>query len=124
MNLMVEILTRICSVIIVILVLIIGIKYGLLMASLFLIISVVSLAHVMYVLNELKEHPTYYEDWKRWSKKSLNGRFYKFLVLIGAANSPTFEIEKLHLENMFYFTELKDENKNTCTIRIKEKEDK
>ena len=73
---------------------------------------------------EVCKNPDHYEDWKRWSKKSLNGRFYKFLVLIGAANSPTFEIEKLHLENMFYFTELKDEDEKKCTIKIKDKEKK
>lgn len=32
--------------------------------------------------------------WKIWNKHCMNRPFYKFLVLIGLVNSPTFEIIK------------------------------
>lgn len=32
--------------------------------------------------------------WNEWRKKSLNGKLYKFLVLIKFSASPTFEINK------------------------------
>lgn len=28
--------------------------------------------------------------WKHWNKKCINGKLYKFLVLLGIAHSPTF----------------------------------
>lgn len=31
--------------------------------------------------------------WNRWRKRNLNNKFYKFLVLLGIAKSPTFMIE-------------------------------
>lgn len=31
--------------------------------------------------------------WNIWRKRSLNGKFYKLLVLFGFANSPTFIVE-------------------------------
>ena len=37
--------------------------------------------------------------WNIWRRNSLNNRFYKFLVLLGLVNSPTFRIEKID----FYF---------------------
>lgn len=33
-----------------------------------------------------------YKKWKNWKKYNTNGRFYQFLVLIGLAHSPTFEV--------------------------------
>lgn len=33
--------------------------------------------------------------WNIWRRSSLNNRFYKFLVLLGLANSPTFRTEKI-----------------------------
>ena len=33
--------------------------------------------------------------WRDWSKMNRNSVFYKFCVLIGIANSPTFEIHKM-----------------------------
>ena len=33
-----------------------------------------------------------FELWKEWNKMSLNRPFYKFLVLIGLAKSPTFDM--------------------------------
>lgn len=33
-----------------------------------------------------------YKKWKNWRKYNTNGRFYQFLVLIGLAHSPTFEV--------------------------------
>lgn len=35
-----------------------------------------------------------FELWKDWYKHSLNHPFYKFLVLIGVAYSPTFEMHR------------------------------
>jgi len=37
----------------------------------------------MRILNHLK-------IWNQWRKRSLNSKFYKLLVLIGAMHSPTF----------------------------------
>lgn len=33
-----------------------------------------------------------YKKWKNWRKYNTNGRFYQFLVLIGLAHSPSFEV--------------------------------
>ena len=33
--------------------------------------------------------------WNSWRKRSLNGKFYKLLVLFGLANSPTFAAHKV-----------------------------
>ena len=33
-----------------------------------------------------------YKKWKNWRKYNTNGRFYQFLVLIGLAHSPSFEM--------------------------------
>ena len=33
-----------------------------------------------------------YKLWKLWASRNLNGPLYKFLVLIGLAKSPTFEL--------------------------------
>lgn len=33
-----------------------------------------------------------YKKWKNWRKYNINGRFYQFLVLIGLAHSPSFEV--------------------------------
>lgn len=33
----------------------------------------------------------YFKEWNDWRKRNMNGRFYKFLVLIKLAKSPTFE---------------------------------
>lgn len=43
-----------------------------------------------------------YELWKDWNKRCLNHPVYKFLVLIGLAYSPSFEMHKSVSE---YFTE-------------------
>lgn len=34
------------------------------------------------------------KEWNKWRKSNTNGRFYKFLVLIKIAKSPTFEMIK------------------------------
>lgn len=34
----------------------------------------------------------YFKEWNDWRKRNMNGKFYKFLVLIRIAKSPTFEI--------------------------------
>jgi hypothetical protein len=34
----------------------------------------------------------YFKQWNKWRKLSLDSKFFKFLVLIKLANSPTFEI--------------------------------
>lgn len=34
------------------------------------------------------------KEWNKWRKRNMNGRFYKFLVLIKIEKSPTFEIMK------------------------------
>ena len=34
------------------------------------------------------------KEWSKWRKRNTNGRFYKFLVLIKLAKSPTLEIMK------------------------------
>lgn len=39
------------------------------------------------MIKKLKNH---FIRWNVWRKRSLNGRFYKFLVLIGIVDSPTF----------------------------------
>ena len=33
-----------------------------------------------------------YKKWKNWKKNNKNGRFYQLLVLIGLANSPSFDL--------------------------------
>ena len=33
-----------------------------------------------------------YKKWKNWRKYNINGWFYQFLVLIGLAHSPSFEV--------------------------------
>ena len=33
-----------------------------------------------------------YKKWKNWRKYNINSRFYQFLVLIGVAHSPSFEV--------------------------------
>ena len=33
-----------------------------------------------------------YKKWKDWQKHNINSRFYKLLVLIGLAHSPSFEV--------------------------------
>ena len=33
-----------------------------------------------------------YKKWKNWRKYNINSRFYQFLVLIGLAHSPSFEM--------------------------------
>ena len=33
-----------------------------------------------------------YKKWKNWRKYNTNGRLYHFLVLVGLAHSPTFEV--------------------------------
>ena len=33
-----------------------------------------------------------YKKWKNWRKYNTNSRFYQFLVLIGLAHSPSFEV--------------------------------
>ena len=35
-----------------------------------------------------------YKKWKNWQKRCINSWFYKFLVLIGLAYSPSFEAFK------------------------------
>lgn len=46
---------------------------------------------------------TRYRRWNRWKKWNKNGPVYKFLVLIGLAYSPTFEMlpknEEFEIEN-------------------------
>lgn len=37
----------------------------------------------------------YIKEWNEWRKRNMNGRFYKFLVLIKATKSPTFEIFRI-----------------------------
>lgn len=37
----------------------------------------------------------HFELWNVWRKKSLNGKFYKILVLFKMVNSPSFEFEKM-----------------------------
>jgi hypothetical protein len=32
----------------------------------------------------------YFKKWNRWRKVNVNGKFFKFLVLIKLANSPSF----------------------------------
>lgn len=36
----------------------------------------------------------HFKVWNEWRKRCLNPRYYKFLVLIGVAHSPTFEFAK------------------------------
>lgn len=36
----------------------------------------------------------YFKEWNKWRKRNTNGKFYKFLVLIKIAKSPTFEMIK------------------------------
>lgn len=40
------------------------------------------------------------EVWKDWNKRCLNHPLYKFLVLIGLAHSPSFEIHKSVIEKL------------------------
>lgn len=44
--------------------------------------------------------------WNEWRKKNLNGKFYKFLVLIKLANSPTFESYKRALRYKNFWSEV------------------
>lgn len=39
----------------------------------------------------MKNLTRYFKEWNEWRKRNMNGRFYKFLVLIKLAKSPTFE---------------------------------
>lgn len=53
-----------------------------------------------------------FELWKDWSKHCLNHPFYKFLVLIGLAHSPSFEMHrsvKEKLEQFSYEYSVRDE---------------
>lgn len=65
---------------------------------------------------EVKVNPHHYEDWKRWSEKSLNGWFYKFCVLVGFTVSPTFTIEKSMRNYDIEYT--KDIDTKNCVMKI------
>lgn len=39
----------------------------------------------------MKKLIRYFKEWNEWRKRNMNGKFYKFLVLIKIAKSPTFE---------------------------------
>ena len=47
------------------------------------------------ISNLLNKIITHFKIWNVWRKKSMNGKFYKLLVLFKLATSPTFEFEKI-----------------------------
>ena len=53
-----------------------------------------------------------YKKWKDWQKHCINSRFYKFLVLIGLARSPSFEAFKTRDESGSIAKFLIDETTN------------
>ena len=55
-----------------------------------------------------------YKKWKDWQKCCINSWFYKFLVLIGLAHSPSFEAFKIRDENCRIAKFLIDETTNKC----------
>ena len=62
-----------------------------------------------------------YKKWKDWQKCCINSRFYKFLVLIGLAHSPSFEAFKTRDESgriaRFLIDEASNEY-NYCEIEL------
>ena len=40
----------------------------------------------------MKKIITYFQRWNKWRKRNLNGKLHHILVLIGLANSPTFDM--------------------------------
>lgn len=50
--------------------------------------------------------------WNSWRKRSLNGKFYKLLVLFGLANSPTFAVHKIlgpsYIPQEFKYKEIRE----------------
>lgn len=55
----------------------------------------------MKVINHIRR-------WNKWRKGNLNGRFYKFLVLIGVKESPTLPLTWLDSELKAYRKGLED----------------
>ena len=53
-----------------------------------------------------------YKKWKDWQKHCINSRFYRFLVLIGLAHSPSFEAFKIRDESGSIAKFLIDETTN------------
>lgn len=58
--------------------------------------------------------------WNSWRKRSLNGNFYKLLVLFGLTNSPTFMVHKTfgssYIPQEFKYKEIREveyENRST-----------
>ena len=41
---------------------------------------------------KIKNKVSRFKHWNSWRKNCLNSGFYKLLVLLGLANSPTFEM--------------------------------
>lgn len=48
-----------------------------------------------------------FKRWNKWRKHCLNSSFYKFLVLIGIAISPTFMLTTTDEEEDEYFKEIR-----------------
>lgn len=44
----------------------------------------------------MKKLIKYFKKWNYWRKRNMNGRFYKFFVLIKLAKSPTFAAIRNH----------------------------
>lgn len=42
-----------------------------------------------------------FKKWNMWRKRSLNSGWYKFFVLIGIVESPTFEMELLNSRELW-----------------------
>jgi hypothetical protein len=40
----------------------------------------------------MKKLITYFQRWNKWRKRNLNGKLHHILVLLGLANSPTFDM--------------------------------
>ena len=67
-----------------------------------------------------------YKKWKDWQRHCINSRFYKFLVLIGLAYSPSFEAFKTRDESGRIAKSLIDEASNEynyCEIDLNTIED-
>lgn len=54
--------------------------------------------------------------WNEWRKRNLNGKFYKFLVLLKLANSPTFEAYKSGLKLKTFGERYLTMGNNTCNL--------
>lgn len=42
----------------------------------------------------MKKIITYFQRWNKWRKHNLNGKRHHILVLLGLANSPTFDMTR------------------------------